>query len=699
MSRRSATYAFALGFIALPASGEETTLPPVVVSTRLESVEAFDAPASVSVVDIADRAHADLAESLAQAPGVIARDRRNHAQDTQLSIRGFGARATFGVRGVRLYADGIPATMPDGQGQVSHLDLVAADRIEILRGPFSALYGNASGGVVQVFTADGAEPAQVRVQTAFGSDGERIHGARALGAIGPVGYHVAFAVAETDGWREHSASRRESANLKLRVPVGDDGTLDLVANGYRAPEAQDPLGLAHADARADPRRATLAALAFDTRKSTAQNQLGAVWRHALGGGHALRATAYAGHRTIEQFLAVPIAAQASPTSAGGVVDLAGDYGGVDLRWSWHGELASRAVEIDAGIDADRQRQHRRGFENFVDSANGIRGALRRDEINDARSVDRYAQAWWAFAPRWSALVGARASDVRFASDDRYVTAANPDDGGRVDYAQTTPVAGLVFAPRDDVRVHASAGRGFETPTFNELGYRADGGSGLAFDLHPARSRNFELGAKWRGTDGASLEAALFRADTADELAVARNVGGRSSYRNVGRARRQGVEISASIPLSTAWRVDIAATRLDATFRDAFAVCTAAGCTTPTALVAPGTRLPGVARDQAWLRAAWRDGGWSAAVQASAVGRVTVDDRGTEAAPGYARVDVEAACDFAFGDGTLRAFARIDNVFDRGYVGSVIVNEGNARYYEPGAARTWLAGLRWTWNAR
>ncbi|HVJ62403.1 MAG TPA: TonB-dependent receptor, partial [Tahibacter sp.] len=233
----------------------------------------------------------------------------------------------------------------------------------------------------------------------------------------------------------------------------------------------------------------------------------------------------------------------------------------------------------------------------------------------------------------------------------------------------------------------------------ELGYRADGGSGLAFDLKPARSRNLELGAKWRGADGAALEAALFRADTDDELAVARNVGGRSSYRNVGRARRQGVEISASIPLSTAWRVDIAATRLDATFRDAFAVCTAAGCTTPTALVAPGTRLPGVARDQAWLRAAWHDGGWSAAVQASAVGRVTVDDRGTEAAPGYARVDVEAARDFAFGDGTLRAFARIDNVFDRGYVGSVIVNEGNARYYEPGAARTWLAGLRWTWNAR
>ncbi len=686
------------GLLAAPARAQDDPATPlqriVVSSTSLRPTDDFDAPASISVVSLDDDTPASVSAALAGVPGLLARERQNQAQDTQLSIRGFGARSTFGVRGLRLYADGIPATMPDGQGQISHFNLLAGDRIEVLRGPFSALYGNSSGGVVQIVSADGAGPPQLRVQASAGSYGNTAFGARARGGNDGVGYSVAVSVTDSDGYRDHSESRRESFNAKLRIAMGDNGTLSLVANRFHSPDAQDPLGLTRAEALADPRQATTVAHQFDTRKAATQNQLGAVLEQALGGGHTVRAMTYAGHREIEQFLALPVAAQANPLNAGGVIDLGSDYGGADLRWSWRGELAARAVELTAGASADTQRQRRRGFENFVAGTLGMRGALRRDERNTARNRDVYAQAFWEFAPRWSLLAGARRSDIRYVSDDRYIIAANPDDSGAADYAQTTPVAGLMFAPRDDWRVYLSAGRGFETPTFNELGYRADGAAGLALDLRPARSRNVELGSKWRGNGGAMLEAALFRADTDDELAVARNVGGRSSFRNVGRARREGLEVAGLLPLGAAWQIDLAYTHLRAKFRDTFPICVAAGCTTPTTLVPAGTRIPGVPRDQLASRLHWRGGHWTAGAQAVAVGAVTVNDSGSQRAPGYGLLNLDLGRHWPIGRSRLHGFARVDNAFDRRYIGSVIVNEGNGRFYEPGPDRTWSIGLRW-----
>ncbi len=681
-----------------PAATIEVLDRVVVTATRLETVDAFDVPASTDTVRLGDggaRPQAALSEALDGIPGLLVRERQNLAQDTQLSIRGFGARSTFGVRGLRLYADGVPATMPDGQGQVSHFNLLGADRVEVVRGPFSALHGNSSGGVIQLWSDIPGDGHEVRMQASAASHDSGVLGARVRGAGETLGYSVAASVLDTQGYRAHSAARRESLNAKLRLRPGK-GTLDLVLNHFDAPEAKDPLGLTRAQAWQDPRQATLVATRFDTRKSVRQDQLGAVYEQPFAGGHLLRAMAYGGRREVWQYLALPIAAQANPLNSGGVIDLDNDYGGADLRWSWIGDLAGRPFELSVGANADRQRQHRRGYENFVGTSLGVRGALRRNERNQVRNADQYAQAWWRLAPRWSVLVGARHSRVGFRSDDAYVTASNPDDSGSVTYGRTAPVAGLVFAPTDALRLYASLGRGFETPTFNEIGYRADGGAGLAFDLRPATSRNVELGMKWRGQNGARVEAALFRADNDDELAVARNVGGRSSFRNVGAARRQGAELQADLPLHAAWQLQLAYTWLDATFRDSFPICTTSGCTSPAVQVAAGTRIPGVARQQASARLHWQGAQWSAAAQLVAVGDVTVSDTGSERAPGYGLLNLELMREWSPGSGRLQGFARIDNALDRFHVGSVIVNEGNGRFYEPGADRTFTVGARWLW---
>ncbi|MGK9145498.1 TonB-dependent receptor [Xanthomonas euvesicatoria] len=681
---------------APPASTPIQRLPAVQVdAARVRGVDDFDLPASFTVVaaDDDNRRGAQVSELLDGIPGLVARDRQNYAQDTQLSIRGFGARSTFGVRGVRLLVDGIPASMPDGQGQLSHFNVLGAQRVEVLRGPFSALYGNSSGGVLQLWSADGQPDDPWRLRATYGSNATVNVGAQLLGQQGAVHYNVAANRFDTDGFRAHSRARRDSVNAKLGFDLAEGRRLDLVLNYLDAPDAQDPLGLTRAQFTADPAQATSVATQFNTRKSVRQSQAGAIFTQQLD-NQTLRLMAYGGQRSVEQFLAIPVAVQRNPLHSGGVIDLDSNYEGADARWAWQGETLGRPLQLTVGTNVDRQRQHRTGYENFVGDTLGIKGALRRNQRDEVQNVDQFAQLWWQWSERWSALLGVRHSDVRFESDDHYIVGRNPDDSGKRAYSATTPVAGIVFRADEDLRFYASVGRGFETPTFNELGYRSDGGAGLALDLGAATSRNYEVGSKWRAQSGAALEFAVFHADTDDELAVASNTNGRSTYRNIGATRRQGAELSWQQLIGAAQQLQLAYTFVDATVRDGYLTCASSGCATPTALVASGSRLPGVPRQQLFARWQWQPAQWQLAAESVASGATVVNDLATERAPGYALVNLEASRRWTTTQGALRAFARIDNVLDRQYVGSVIVNDGNGRYYEPGPDRTYTVGLQW-----
>ena len=695
----AATIAHGVACAEEPQAGDD--LPVVVVTATRIDQPAFGIPASidsVSIEDVPDVLGANPSDYLAGIPGLLARDRQNYAQDEQISIRGFGARSTFGVRGVRLYTDGIPATMPDGQGQVSHFNLDSAERIEVLRGPFSALYGNASGGVIQLFSADGSDPPRVGLDLVGASFATARASANARGVAGDFDYNLDFTHFQTDGYREHSAAKRESGSAKLGWRIGDGGKLTVLLNTLALPGADDPLGLTHAQFDADPRSVAEVATQFDTRKSVQQDQGGAIWEQDLGDGHALRMLGYYGRRSVEQYLSIPASAQANPRHSGGVIDLDSGYGGADARWTWRGELGGRAFEVAAGLSWDRQQQHRRGYENFVGDVLGVRGALRRDEDDTVRDFDQYAQATWHLAERWTLTAGLRHSNVAFDARDHYVHGGNPDDSGGVDYRATTPVAGLLWRFAPGVNAYVSYGSGFETPTFNELGYRADGGTGLAFDLDPARSRNAELGLKLRPDPRIEANFAVFRADTRNELAVATSAGGRTTYQNIGTARRDGAEAALAWRLADDWKLQFAWTWLDARFRSAFLTCAGTPCTTPDTPVAAGTRIPGI--PQANLHAALRWGGergWHAGVQGDYVDAVPVNDRGTDAAPSYIVVAADLGYAFELSSGRVDAFARIDNAFDRHYAGSVIVNDTNGRYFEPAAGRSVMVGLKWRWG--
>lgn len=673
-------------------------LPTVVVSGSVAERRLDEAPYAASVID-ADMLRGagpmiNLSEALNRVPGLTANNRQNYAQDLQLSSRGFGARAPFGVRGLRLYTDGIPATMPDGQGQVTHFDLASAARVEVLRGPFSALYGNSSGGVIALVSAPVRERF-AELDLDAGSAGLR---QARLTAGAPIGDgwegQVGVSRMETDGFRPHSAARRTLANGRLAWTGARDQVLLLASDIDQ--RAQDPLGLTAAQFAADPDQTASQAGQFNTRKNAGQTQLGARWRHRFDDGGTVSEsvlTAYAGRRSVTQWQSIAVGAQTPPGSGGGVVDFNRDYDGVDARLLWRLGTAT----LVTGVNLERQKDDRQGYENFLGTGAsqqlGVTGALRRDEANEAVTREAYAQVEWPLTTTLSTSAGVRAGRVSLSARDRFL--GNGDDSGSLRYDYANPAVGLGWKVAPSLLLHAALGRGFESPTLNELAYRADGQGGFNTALRPQKSVQQEVGAKWRA-GAIELDAAAFHVATRDEIGVLTNSGGRSSYQNVGRTRRSGVELSGAWDLAPRWRAQGALGTLKARYRDGFLTCTGTPCPSANVAVASGNRIAGTNGGSAYAELAWRpfeaarDG--ELAVEWRGMKRTAVNDINSESAGGYGVLNLRARHGWTFGATRAELIARVDNAADRRYVGSVIVNDGNGRFYEPAPGRSYWLGL-------
>lgn len=667
----------------------------MVVSGSLVEQALQEAPYAIGVVS-RDELRAsgpliNLSEALQRVPGIVVNNRSNFAQDLQISSRGFGARSAFGVRGLRIFTDGIPATGPDGQGQVSQFDLAGADRIEVLRGPFSALYGNSSGGVIALISAP-IRHNEWRMETDVGSFGLRQSRLSAQAKSGALEWQGSVSHAELDGFRPQSGAVKQQAQARAvwRYAQGD-WTLQF---GRLNQPADDPLGLTAAQLAQNPRQSSSLAMQYDTRKDLTQSQVGASWRHRFVDG-ALREiqwSVYRGERAVSSFLAIAPGTQAAARHGGGMVDFTRAYQGSELRARW--ELGP--VGVVAGLSWDRQVDDRQGYENFTGTGSGqvlgVQGRLRRDELNLATSRDAFGQAEWSLSPRLTAIAGVRAGSVDLEARDRFLN--NGNDSGALQFAYTNPVVGLRWRVAPQWNAHLSVGRGFESPTLGELAYRADGTGGFNTALRPQTSGQWEAGLKWR-PGGLDADLAVFDARTDDEIGVATNAGGRSAFQNVGRTLRRGAEASVAVRAEGGWSARMAASLLQATYRDSFLTCDSIPCTAPTARVAAGNRIAGAPRAWGYAEVQRRSAYWgAAAVEWKASSAVAVNDRNTESSRGYAVWSLRWTHQWALGDGwRLEALARVDNLLNRRYANTLIVNDANGRFYEPGIPRNALVGLR------
>ncbi len=687
-----------------PGRAVEALEPVVVSATRLVP-RSPDLPAHVHAVDAVGIREAgpqlQLSESLSRLPGVAVSDRQNQAQDLQLSIRGFGARASFGIRGLRLIVDGIPATMPDGQGQLSSISLSSVERIEVLRGPLALLHGNAAGGVLQVFTIAPPEQPQARLEAGAGSFGTQRSSVFAGGGSSRARAYLDATHVVTEGFRDHSAARREQLGGKLQLTLAEGRDLALVAHAFDQPLAQDPLGLTREQMLADPRQAGSLALAFDTRKRVSQQQVGAVLSQRVDADGRIDVRVYGGQRDVFQTLAIPASAQLAATASGGVIDLDRRYGGLGLRLTRSLRAGDLPMTIVVGIDHDRQHERRLGFVNEA----GMPGARKRDELNRASNSDLHALLTVRPGSGWRLDAGARATTVRFESDDRYVVPGNGDDSGSVRYRAVSPVLGVSRAYASGLRLHGSLGRGFETPTFAEIAYRSTGGAvtGLNLGLLASRSTQAEIGASWR-TAAQQLDVALFSTRACDEIVVEASSGGRSTFRNAGPTLREGAEIAWSGRISDTVVARVALSWLSARFRDGHPGASVGAGTAPAVL--PGSRLPGAPDRLFFAELVWRAapgdwvpaaaargrGGPHAALELRHRGRMMVDDANTDAAEAATTVGLRVGWAHEHDGWRLQALARIDNLADRRTVSSVIVNEASRRFFEPAPGRQAWVGL-------
>jgi iron complex outermembrane recepter protein len=688
----------------LMASGEsaEELSTVVVTATRIPQ-DSRDLPVSIDRVEArtirVGQLQVNLSESLDTVPGVSAQNRQNYAQDLQLSVRGFGARSSFGVRGVRLYADGIPGTMPDGQGQFSQFDLSSADHIEVLRGPFSALYGNSSGGVISIFTED-AKPGYGAEGTAeAGTFNTQRYAVKTTVSEQAVNFVADATHFQTDGYRDHSEAERNIFNSKLWVEPSGTSKLTLVANAIETPFVQDPLGLTRAQLAADPQQAGTGAIAYNTRKSLDQEQLGLTYQNQFSAADEIFATAYTGHRATTQFQAIPMAIQAAaPLYPGGVIDLDRMFWGMDLHLTDQRSLGGMPVVFVAGLNYDELAEARKGYLNYIGSELGVQGTLRRDEANNVHDFDQYLQAQWDPGARWRLIAGVRNNFVEVTSQGHIPVIDGADS--EVHYSAVNPVAGVTFRAAPAVNIYGSYGKGFETPTLNDLAYRSVDGSlpGLNLGLKPARSNNYEIGIK-AGNDTVRANLAAFYIDTTDELAVLQNLSGRTVNQNIAETTRRGLELGVEGKWAGGFSAQIAYTYIRAVVAEPYFTCIAAPCNPlanpagpppPNYLpVAAGSYLPAVARNDLYVGLTWHYAPLGFTTTLEVIGRAGIfaDDRNTAFAPGYWVENLRAGFEQETRHWRFSEFARVDNLANRAYVGTVIVNETNSRFYEPAPGTT------------
>ena len=690
---------------ASPRARADTSLelsPVVVTATRVAESSA-DLPTSIDRVDagtIRDgQLRVNLSESLITVPGVSAQSRQNYAQDLQISVRGFGARSSFGVRGVRLYSDGIPGTMPDGQGQFSQFDLSGADRIEVLRGPFSALYGNSSGGVIAVFTEDAKPGYSVEGTADYGTFNTQRYALKTTGDNGVVNYVVDASHFQTDGYRFHSDAERNLFNGKLRFAPSDTSTLTFVGNAVETPFVKDPLGLTSAQLAANPEQAGVGAIAYNTRKSLKQEQAGVIYDDKLSSADDFTTTVYAGHRDTTQFQAIPQATQAAaPLYPGGVIALSRAYWGVDSHVTDQRNIGDLPLQLVGGVSYDDLEETRLGYLNYIGSELGVQGGVRRDQANHVYDFDQYFQGQFDPDPRWRLIAGVRNSTVEVSSHDHLIIDADPDSGVR--YSAVNPVGGVTFRASSAVNIYGSYGKGFETPTLDDLAYRSTNGSlpGLNIALKPARSDNYEVGVK-AGSEYVRATLAGFYIKTVNELAVLANSNGRAVDQNIGQTNRHGAELAVDGRWAGGFSARVAYTFIRAVVGQPYYSCVSAPCQQPTTItgvlpvnyarVAAGNHLPALPENALYAGLTWAFAPWGFTATLETLGRAQIyaNDRNSAAAAGYWVANARAGFVQETKRWRLQEFASVDNLANRSYVGSVIVNETNSRFFEAAPGRT------------
>lgn len=663
--------AASLGAEESAADATLTLAPYTVKATRLESTT-FEVPAAISVIDQRTiqgaTAQLSINEALRTVPGVFVLNPYNYAQDSRIAIRGFGARSDFGIRGVRLVVDGVPATLPDGQAGVDGIDLGSTQSIEVIRGPAASIYGPASGGVIRIETEDAPELPFAEVRVTAGDYGLFKSQFKSGWSEGPWNVLLSSAYLDYEGYRANSRTRNAALNGKIRYRWEDGSELTTIVNAIDYPVQDDPGGLTEAEAKANPRQARALNLQYDGGESVRQDKLGFAYTRPLADGHELRGHGFAVQREFANRL---------PFRNGGQVSFERLYFGGGASYAYNGE----PLRVVAGVEMGHQDDARKNYDNL----DGIRGPLDLDQDERVLNFGSYVTGELALPGDVTLSAALRYDEVRFEVDDHFL--ADGDDSGELIFREMSPTAGLRWKVAPELTLYGNVATSFETPTTTEFDNPSGGGFNNALGVQQALS--FELGAKGRLTalpGRPTFDLALFTIEVEDALVPYELAAfpGREFYRNAGSIRKNGFEGAIRISPSE---------RLSATLSYTYSDFEYKRFASPGGDFG-GNRLPGVPEHFGNLRIDYRHpSGFSLTWNTRVVGALQADDANTTKVSGYSFSDLRLSWERELGNWTVEAFSGINNFFDKAYSANIRINAFGGRYYEPAPDRNMYAGLR------
>ena len=627
--------------------------------------------------------HSSLDEALFLVPGVSVFNRNNPAQDARISIRGFGARSAFGVRGIRVMRDGIPLTLPDGQTAIDYLDLENVGRIEVMRGSASSLYGNAGGGVIDIHSSEPGDAALSAAAKAWSGDhASRKTVAQTAGRLSRLSYQTTASRWRTDGYRANAKQETTTGDLRGQLEAGAT-KITASFEGYKMPLAQSPGALTLAQMNADPEMADPSSVRKAAGKTVKQAQFGATAVRPLGKGE-LHAGIHSGRRALYNPLTF------------GIVHVQRHTSGAELRGTVPTVVRGFENRITGGIELQRQNDARRNYTNCTDLTTPItkattacpavglqQGSTTLDQIELVTSRGVYAGDEITLSPRYIVTASARADAVKFAVKDRFITSTNPDDSGNRTLRSLSPMLGLTMRLSPTSSYYWNVSSAFETPTATELGNHPDGSAGINQDLRPQRSLTYEAGYKGLASSGLQYSAAVFSTAVRDELVPFEipSSNGRRYYRNAGRTARKGLELSLEKTIGVT-DIGLAYTYGDYRYR----AYTVAGTSFT------GKRIPGVPAKQLMTSAAFRVSGTTLVAEGAFSSRVFADDANSASAPGYGVINLRMVTDAVGQIAGLSFSAGVYNALNRTYASSVAVNATGGKFFEPGQTRSVYAGF-------
>jgi iron complex outermembrane receptor protein len=667
-------------------------LSPVVVTATKTEQDSFDLPMAIDKVEQSDiqdgKLRMTLSESLARIPGITAQNRNQMAQDPQISSRGFGARSSFGVRGLRVYVDGIPLSMPDGIGNPGSVDLDTIGAIEVMRGPFSAMYGNSSGGVIQMFSEASPATPEVSGDLLLGSFNTRRESVKAAGTKDGIEYLLNYSDYSSNGFRQHSQNEKTQATARIGIKLNEDTKLTTLINAFDQ-TAQDPGGLkrdadvGEPSAFTSPTGVSIGAINNNARVIRSNTQVGFNLEHRVDAANTLNLITYAGHRDNLQYLSLGGSGRASSISR--------DFYGTEIRGTNKGNLLEKPYTISYGIAAGFMEDARLDKSTSGGEVSSS-SSTNRSETQKAQNFDQYVQGMWSVDKQWDLHAGLRHTKLTLDIQNKL---SNSLGSGSLDFSKTIPVVGVVFKATPVMNFYANIGQGFETPTLIEITYtNPSTPAGPNFAIKPSTSTNIEVGSKLLLSDNTRVNVAVFDISTENEIVTALLQGSTASFKNAGKTKRTGTELSVQSLLPNNVSLFAAYTLLNATFNSDFKT----GNSDTT--VPAGNVIPGTYRTQLYAEAAWKYSplGFQTALEGRYNSKVYVNDTNTDTAPSNTIFSIRSSLQQVVGKWRVTEYARIENIFDRSYIGSVRVNDttANSRFFEPGAGRNWIAGVKGTY---